>query len=68
MRTENKLTKEQFDKLIEIDKKQSVMMMNKSNKEIEKQQKIMKENGQVISKEIKETKETTEDTEKSEKN
>ena len=49
------ISKEQFDKLIEIDKKQSVMMMNKSNKEIEKQQKIMKENGQVISKEIKET-------------
>ena len=53
------ISKEQFDKLIEVDKSQTLMFMKKSREEIEKQQKIIKENGQVISKEIKETNKLT---------
>lgn len=54
------ITKELHDKLIETDKNQTLMFMRKSNKEIEEQKKVIKQNGEVISKEIKETNKLTE--------
>ena len=54
------ITKELHDKLIETDKNQALMFMRKSNKEIEEQKKVIKQNGEVISKEIKETNKLTE--------
>ena len=53
------ITKEQFDMLIERDKNQTLMFMRKSREEIEKQQKVIRQNGDVISKEIKETNKLT---------